>query len=69
MQRKTKMIGLLILILLTLALWLRKPLLYSNWDKDVRVLANVEFSADQTSFSLKGIRNWSYTREGPGVAM
>lgn len=53
------------LLISLLAIWLRKPLLYSNWDKDVRVLAEVELSADQSSLTLRGIRNWSYGNHGP----
>lgn len=40
-------------------------MLYSNWDRDVRVLAEVEFAEDASAFSLSDIRNWSYDDSGP----
>lgn len=51
--------------ILAVSIWLRKPLLYSNWDQDVRVLAEVEFSEDKSAFTLSDIRNWSYDNNGP----
>ena len=55
----------LMLLGLLVVVWLRKPILYSDWDRDVRVLAQVDLSVGDTSFSLKDIRNWSYSGDGP----
>ncbi|MCB0336680.1 MAG: DUF4105 domain-containing protein [Bdellovibrionales bacterium] len=58
-------LAIFLLVGIFIIFWLRKPLLYSNWDKDVRVLAKVTFLEDQSSFVLKDIRNWSYDESGP----
>jgi len=40
----------------------RNPSLERTWDEDVRVLAGVEFAADET-VRLSDIRNWTYTQD------
>lgn len=64
-KKITLLLSLILLFVALIALWLRKPLLYSNWDKDVKVLAKVKLAKNKKSFLLEGIRNWSYTEVGP----
>jgi hypothetical protein len=51
------------LIFLVLAWYFKEPLRLAAWDPDVRVLAQVEISEDESQIAFKGIRDWTYARD------
>lgn len=56
-------VGVLLVVVLGLLFNFKKPLLLADWDDDVRVLAQVEISEDESNMVFKGIRNWTYAPE------
>jgi len=51
------------LILLVLTWYFKEPLRLAAWDPDVRVLAQVKLSDDESQIEFKGIRDWTYARD------
>ena len=63
LRRLTKWLVFPVLLLVVLVWYFKEPLKLAYWDPDVRVLAEVTVSEDESNIDFKGIRNWTYKKE------
>jgi len=62
-RRIIKWLALPVVLLLIFGWYFKEPLRLANWDPDVRVLAQVDMSKDESEIEFRGVRNWTYARD------
>ena len=55
----------MLVVVALLSVFMREPRRDRNWDADVRELAQVDIAADESSFSIRRVRDWQYGEAGP----
>lgn len=60
LKQALKYLSLPLILFLVLGWYFKEPLRLAAWDDDVRVLAQVAISEDESEIEFRGIRNWTY---------